>query len=96
MTHYVAKFCADYADEFNVYGIRLFTEESFDRFMDQVQQMSFDGREFYFGTNEFVEFSSSEEYLNAIDLEKVTEEEYELFKRVFGGSTFGHFIDPTE
>lgn len=89
MKHYLVKFYADYADEFNVEGA-IVTTKSPDEFFQKAEGAEFP-YERYFGTNEAIYFQSFEDYQNAFEFVECTKEFHDEFKKLFG-SKFGHFL----
>lgn len=76
-----------WADEFDVKTFWVTTEESFNDFKALLVKypLSWDD-EFYYGTNEGVNFESSEALLNALDVELISEQYYDSLINSFGES----------
>ncbi len=73
---FLVKFSADWADEFQCEELCLMTQEYFDQWYNSLKEC-FNGdadREFYFGTNEFFNYSSIEEVFNDIVVTAVSDE----------------------
>ncbi len=79
------RFKCDYADEFDVYGFRIWSDREWEVYVQCVNEHDFEQEvEFSFGTNE-VRFNRAEDYLNCMIVENVTEEEAAgLIDRLFG------------
>lgn len=93
----LVKFQCDYADEFDVYGIRLFSRESWDNCVEEVRKSFEDEpgeKEVYFGTNEACTFSNFDEWFRAIEILELTDDETAMFKRLFPLGSFGNFLIP--
>lgn len=93
----------NYADEFNIYGFKVMYERDFLKMMDRTRDIieGNSSTEYYFGTNEYVQYSSFEEYENALTIKEITQDEADTLLKLFGEPgrvlvNFGHFIDPTE
>ena len=93
----------NWSDELNIYGFKVMYEESFNQMMALAQKIIENNpyREYYFGTNEAIEYSSFKEYESAITTNEITQEEADLLLRLFGDpgralASFGHFIVVTE
>jgi hypothetical protein len=96
---YLVKFQADYADEFDVYGFTVMTENQYIQFRNDLEKVEWPS-ENYFGTNEAIVFQSLKDYENAIEVIEIDEKEYQVLEKLFGGGymgvSFGSFIDPGE
>lgn len=85
----------DWADEFNIFGFEMITEKDYKRLVDALTAAIADGEdlndEYYFGTNEFMEYSYSE-ILNILSSSKELDlNEYEVISNILGtdvGQTF--------
>lgn len=88
----LVKFKKDYADEFNVCGISLYTEEDLDKTLTYLKD-NFDklnDKEYYFGTNECLEFSNYDEITQSIVISDISEETYKELKNILSDD-FGTF-----
>lgn len=97
MNYYIVKTDVDYADEFNAQGFELFKSEldqksfkkqyfhnieTFDGFRDEDEDIyPING---YFGTNEKIIFKNRKELEEGITVKQITEEEYNVIKKVLG------------
>lgn len=84
MKYYFVRFTADYADEFDIGGCFV-TEKSPEEFFKETEKVAekyYDGFpcEVYFGTNEFIEYESLEEYKKRFHFQECTKEFYDEFK----------------
>lgn len=80
-----------WADEFNVNAFWVTTEEEFNKFTDLLSRYNLtEDEEFYFGTNEFISFGSSQELVDSLKVEIISKEYYENLLNSFG-STYGLF-----
>lgn len=100
MQRYLIKFESDYADEFDVHGIMLCTEDELINMKMRVKSHDFQKQsDFYFGTNEALEFASYEQWEEDIEVTKVTDDIYVNLCRLFHvdverGGIWGNFIAP--
>ena len=76
------KFEMDYADEFDVYGFRVVTDQEWDKFLKVIECLSFP-LEAYFGTNEQVVFENKEEILQAFKMEKISLDDEKVLTKLF-------------
>ena len=93
----------NYGDEFDLYGFKIMTQEDFDEMIVTAEKAIDDNpdREYYFGTNEAMQYSSVDEYRNAFSVKEITFEEAQLITKLFDLSEingkiygqFGHFFE---
>lgn len=84
---------ADYADEFNVYGLRIVTSEEWKEIKEDVNNIEYPLEELYFGTNEFMDYDSAKELLsgfNAIVLDDSDVKVFTLFMHKTNGGYGSH------
>jgi len=90
---YLVRFTEDYADEFDVSGMKVYTEEEFKVFTDGLKliEKREDDREIeiYFGTNEYLYFYTKYDFLGIFKAEEISEQEYKTLVRL-GLKEFGH------
>lgn len=80
----LVKFQDNYGDEFDVDCFWTTSLESFNKFKRLLELEDIDeDQEFYFGTNEFVNFDSKS-LLNNLEFYLLTLEEYNTFYKIFG------------
>lgn len=79
---YVVKFAADWADEFEMVGIRIFTVEEL--FSWEAGMKEEFGEGMYFGTNEFFEWASYEDLMNSIKITEVSDEFAKELQSILG------------
>lgn len=84
----------DWADEFDVYGLEMVTEEQWNWTNKLLDSLDYPFTQ-YFGTNQDIEFNSKEDILCDIKVIEITEDEIATFKKVFGfrGYSFGWMPD---
>lgn len=100
MTQYVLLTYDDnYADEFNIHGLRVITKEQYEKSLKELDLYfeKYESYYWYFGTNEAMEYHCAESLLGAYDVVDLTEEQY-LFYKQENLLNFGHtgplpFID---
>lgn len=95
MRYFLVKQSGNWADEFDTEGFHLFTETEWEHYKAKVKKIRFSGREFYFGTNEFMEWDSADDYLNELDVKEISELEYHTVLKLFGDD-YGMFFDVVE
>lgn len=80
-------FSENYADEFNIYGFVAISDDEWKEYKTKVKKYIGDnGFEFGFGTNESIEFSDAEHYLDCFEVKKVSDEEFKTLVKLFGAS----------
>jgi hypothetical protein len=93
----LAKFKADCNDEFTVYGFRVFTDNEYAMWADE---MAWDievkkNTEFYVGTNDFLVYTSLAQLMQDIYLTEI-HDAAEVLAHLFYDSRFGWFPEPHE
>lgn len=73
----------DYADEFQCEEFQVMSEEKYEAWIKQIKSLIKEDDEFYFGTNEYLEFESFEEFNEGLTVYDITEEEYQIFQKYF-------------
>ena len=76
------KFQADWADEFDVYGFKVVTDIEWEQIQEAIQKIEYP-REYGFGTNEQILFESSDEFMRALKVVDVTDDEVEVLQKCF-------------
>ena len=91
---YLVKFKADYADEFDVVGFRLMTEESMGAYFDFKCKLFEENElvEWYFGTNEFIGWEFFIDFSSCFSFRRLTEDEADKVRELFG-TEYGNFPD---
>ena len=87
----------DYADEFTVFGFKIFTKRQWKSELKKFESITYPC-EFYFGTNEMLEFDSFEDVQREFLVQDISKDEYEVFKKYFaseydGEISFGFIPD---
>jgi len=77
--YYVVKYEADYADEFDISGFFIVHLSDKELKESKGRIKAADGKDMYFGTNEFVEFN-----YKAVKFVKISRGEYESLVKIFG------------
>lgn len=89
---YLVKYKSNWADEMNIYGLALLTEED----KSYIESLKL-GVEYYLthhvGTNEDIEYKSLEGLLDCYTWTRITESEYQTLNRLIGDN-YGHFYYP--
>lgn len=105
---YLAKYKINYADEFDVCGMRLYTQEELDLLkvyqqtilsLEKEEKLWFNLQEdgIYFGTNEAFRFNSINEVISTIKMEEITKDEYDVLTKLelssFGNQAIFDFFE---
>lgn len=81
------KYNGDWADEFDVDLLWVTTEEEFEQWKNELSTKDIDESvEIYFGTNEFISFSSYEEIIENIEVSEISKDFYNTFIKLIGNS----------
>lgn len=98
--YFLVSYEEDYADEFDVSGMKIFTKAEYIAFKNNqryARHLERNGEiatgawheiELCFGTNEWLSFGSVDEIIRALDVREITEQEYNTLKNL-GLSSFG-------
>lgn len=89
-TYKLVKVSFDYADEFQCQEFKMMTTEEYDDWIKDIEERINDGEnEFYFGTNEFLEFESFDDFKDGLTVYDLPKEDYNIFSKYFFSSSFG-------
>jgi hypothetical protein len=72
----------DWSDEFYTYGFATFTDEEYQKFLDNIENSKYPLM-YGFGTNEQHEFHSPEDYKSSMQVVDITDEEHEIIHKIF-------------
>lgn len=94
MTYVFVEASHDYADEFDVCACRVMEKEQLDAQLKSISKnfSSIDGEEFYFGTNDYLSFSSYKEFFNGLTITQCTKQFYEEFNNLTGNRSVGFWV----
>lgn len=83
----------NYADEFDVYGFALYSEEKYNQWIQLLDMLEFPF-ESYFGTNEEIAWTDKGDLLSKIKIRDISNEDSLVIKNVFPlyYDEYGHFI----
>ena len=95
--YYLLTFNGNYADEFDMSEFTIMNGYSVINFTDGLKSHD-EEFEVYFGTNEELIFDDGNDLLSQITIKEITEEEYDVLDKLFGGSfgeagVFDYVID---
>lgn len=81
----------NWSDEFDLEEFYIFnSQEDFDEWVEEVRERINSGKvEFYFGTNECVEYHTVEDLLQDLEVKEVSYEELEVLLKFFPHRRFG-------
>jgi len=88
MPKVLLKFQADYADEFDVYGLRIVDKDEWEKEKEHIRSQKFveqNGKwpqEKYFGTNEGIVFESPEELIGSYKEIEITDNEAKILEKL--------------
>jgi len=85
---YVIKYSDNWADEMDVCGWGLFSEEEKDNFLKVIDNYFEDACEYflYVGTNQEIEYENKEDFMNSFEIVEISDEEGKTIKKIFGHS----------
>lgn len=105
----LVKYEDNYADEFDIVGFKIMTEQEYFEWRDMVEKsFLFDednqvrdttDREFYFGTNEFVTYQNANQYFDQLEVIDLANHEAAALLSMFAKEIqygYGTFIDPAD
>jgi hypothetical protein len=101
----LVKFDDNWADEMDVSGFKIFDNlDAWEKCVNEFTKNRFDGEEpeddeenyfeVYFGTNEYNEYESMDEFISNFDIAEISDEEAVAIEKIFPESTscgYGHF-----
>jgi hypothetical protein len=76
------KFQEDYSDEFDVYGFVVLTYRQWEQYQEMFKCLELP-KEYYFGTNEMIIFSSPEEIMSSLKVSDMTIQDEISLKKLF-------------
>ncbi len=89
----LVKSSVDYADEFDCKEFAIMTQTQYDAWLERVEKALEEQDEFYFGTNEAVQFYNMAEFQNSLTITKITDEEFSTLDKLFGPKySFNSFV----
>jgi hypothetical protein len=85
-----------YADEFDVQGFIAMSDEEYYKRLEQIKKNLVNKRfpiEVFFGTNEWIDFETKEEYINVIEngTKEITDEQLKVLMELFGDGETASF-----
>lgn len=92
MNHALLVFKMDYADEFDVEGLRLLETDKLYDILNKLDKYKDKEYEWYFGTNEFL-LDTVDRYLDNITVYFISNDEKDFLSHIIGEYGFGHSPD---
>jgi hypothetical protein len=89
MSHKLVKFQKGYADEFDVYGMRLMTGKELAEYLLAAKNATYP-KEMYFGTNEYVKFQNFEDVKGTLEINYISSDAAQVIQDTIGDN-FGWF-----
>ena len=86
-------FKSNWADEFDVEGFKIFEKEEWEDLVEEMHTEVEFPHECHFGTNEWIDFESPEEYLACCKIQELTYLEATVIEQKIG-SEHGTFLFP--
>jgi hypothetical protein len=80
----LVKSCVDYSDEFDCLEFAVMTQSDYDAWVKRATKAIAVEDEFYFGTNEALQFSSFDELFSSLIITEITDEEFATLEKLFG------------
>lgn len=84
----LVKYTDDYADEFDIYGFNIFTDEEYEKFIEIINLV--ESIEFCFGSNQSIEYETPEDLKSCFIIRKLTEQQYKEIGMCFS-LPYGYF-----
>ena len=103
--YFLVSYKVDYAGEFDISGMKIFTEAEYISFVDDqryAKELERNGKfkgeiEIDFGTNEYLSFNGVDEIIKRLEVREITEQEFNTLKSLnlgsFGEPTVFYFFD---
>ena len=88
---YLIKYEYNYGDEFDIEGFQILDENEMKDINEGIDKANYP-KEYYFGTNEEIEWKNSKEVRDGITVTELTNTEYHILKNLFNGG-FGKTPD---
>ncbi len=79
---YLVKFSSDWADEFDMDGFRIMSEEEFEKYKTGMNNEEYP-YEAGFGTNEWFDYDSSQDIMKDLTIVEMSEEDVIVFEKYF-------------
>lgn len=83
MKYILAVWNCNWADEFDTEGFLVITDENWNKFVEALTDKDCK-QEFYFGTNEALEFEDKNDYLRHFEVKEISAEEAETITKHLG------------
>lgn len=80
--YYLVKYNGNYADEFDVYFHTVMTDEELDSTKKIISETNWKEKDFYFGTNEWIEVSTNELLSALNNAVQITEEQFKVLQEL--------------
>lgn len=90
----MAKYLVTFNDQINeieVYGFRLMTDKEVENLEDLASSISWSFT-YPLNSGDELEFLSGEDYLTKLEFKEISNEDFKVIKKAFGGDEFGTFI----
>lgn len=88
MKKYIVIESANYADEFDIEGFKIMEAESVEEIENTLLGDTVFPCELYFGTNECQEYENKEDFLDAVSITEIPEEDIKILEKYFGNLTY--------
>lgn len=77
------KFSDNYADEFDIYGFTIMSEESWIDFQNRNREIfeNYGDREWYFGTNEYVNYDTYDDFIANFSTKEISTAEEDIIEK---------------
>lgn len=93
----LVKYDSNWADEMDIDGFRLFTDEQWEEYQKDFKKLFKEDRgyTYYVGTNEDIEYNSFDEFMSDLKVSEITDEEATVLKKLFDNlTTYGYGFFP--
>jgi hypothetical protein len=85
---YLVKFSSDWADEFDMNGFKVMSEEEFEKYKTGMNNEEYP-YEAGFGTNEWFDYEDAEDVMNDLTIVEISVSEAEVLTKLFTDGSFG-------
>jgi hypothetical protein len=80
MAHLLVKYEDNWADEIDLKGFKLFTDDRWQEFQDAVPDKRFTR---YVGSNQDIEYDGKKDFLSRFSVQEIEESDYQVLKKFF-------------
>ena len=73
----------NWADEFDIYGFTIMSKNEWNSIKEEINDLNLRDREFYFGTNEYLQWNTGKDFLRNCSEKEISFEDYKSLIKIF-------------